>query len=785
MLKNYFKIAIRQLLKNKVFSVINISGLAIGMASVILILLWVKHQVSFDNFHTKKDRIYSLWNKSDWGDQGIKCWEVTPKVAKATLQANFPEIEKVARVDWPTRRLITFGDKKIYSLGNVVDNEFLSIFDFPMLEGNIATMFSNPNSIVITPELAKKIFGNENPIGKVIKLENKDNLTITGIISTPPSNSRFEFEYLIPWKFIAKDGEETNWGDNSTRTYILLKENTKLAALEPKIKDIRKNYAKDSDVYDMFLYPLERWQLHSNFENGVESGGRIEIVVILGIIAGFILIIACINFMNLSTARSEKRAKEVGIRKTIGAFRSLLIRQFLMESVLLSFFSFILAIGLVILSLPAFNNLMQTKLNLNLLNPSFWLFSLTFVLLTGILAGSYPAFFLSSFQAVKVLKGTFQSTKSKFSPRKILVVLQFTIAIILIIGTILVRQQMSYVVERDSGYNKEQLMYHFLSNDLEKNYTLLKNDLLNQNLALSVTKCSQPITQAWSNSWGFEWNGKDPNDKTLFDRYYADEDIIKTAGFKLLQGRDFNLKEFPTDSTALILNESALKKTKFKNPIGQIIKDGDTEFHVIGVIKDFIINNPFEETRPMMLMGAAGWFNVIHVRLNKNTNQSEIKKIEALFKKYNPDFPIELVYTDEEYAQKFEQLQTSLTLATIFSSLTIFISCLGLFGLATYIAENRVKEIGVRKVLGASVSSIVTMLSINFIKLVTISIIIATPIAWWLMKKWLNNYTYRIEIEWWVFILAALIAISIALFTVMYQAIKAAISNPVKNLRTE
>lgn len=787
MLKNYIKIAIRQLFKNTTFSVINIAGLAIGMTAVILLMLWIQNEVSYDRFHEKGDRIYELWNKAKW-DNKLECWPVTPRIAAKPLKNHFPEIEKVIRVDWPSHRLLITKDKRLFAQGNAVDPEFLSTFSFPLLKGDINTVLREPRSIVITPKLAQKLFGNEDPVGKIITLEDKSQVTITGIISDPPNNTRFDFEYLLPWKITElESGEEENWNNNSTRTYVLVKENTNIEALQRKIKTLRKDYSGVSDLYDMFLYPSHKWRLYSSFENGVEDGsGKIQMVRLLSIIAAFILIIACINFMNLSTARSERRAKEVGIRKTIGAHKSSLIFQFLSETILLSIGSFIIALFLVLLCLPSFNKIAEKELTLDLLNQSFWFYAIAFVLITGLLAGLYPAFYLSAFNPVKVLKGTFKSSGKAITPRKALVVFQFVFAITLIVATIIVNQQINHVINRETGYNNKNIIYHFLTTDLTKNYEILKQELLNQNLALSVTKTNAPITERWSDSWGFEWEGKDPNDRTDFDRYIVDDAIIKTAGLKLLQGRDFDLKNYISDSTGIIINESTLKVTGLKDPIGKIIKDGDQEFHIIGLIKDFVINSPYEPTTPMMMVGAKnGWFNVIHMRLNDNTARADIKKIEQLFKKYNPEFPFNFKFADEEYAKKFDDMQRAAMLASIFAALAIFISCLGLFGLATYMAENRVKEIGVRKVLGASVLNITTMLSANFIKLVLLAFLISTPIAWYFMNKWLLNYDYRINIEWWVFVLAGGAAIFISLLTVAYQSLKAALSNPVKNLRTE
>jgi putative ABC transport system permease protein len=624
-------------------------------------------------------------------------------------------------------------------------------------------------------------------MGKVLKLDNKDNFQVTGLLKDLPNNTRFKFEYLLPWSYLRYVGEDdANWGNNSTRTYVMLKPNASVIALNAKLKTIRQRYADSDKEGEMFVYPMSRWRLYSSFKEGVEDGGRIEFVRLFGIIAVFILLIACINFMNLSTARSEKRAKEVGIRKVVGAPKSALVGQFIGESVLLALIAGILAVLIVQVSLPAFNKLTDKELFIDYGNYRNWVFTLGFILLTGIIAGSYPAFFLSSFQPVKVLKGIFRSSKALIAPRKILVVLQFSFAIILIIGTLVVKHQIDYAREREAGYDKKNLIYHALSGDLEKNYELVKNELLESGVATSVSKTNAPVTQGWSDSWDFQWAGKDPNDKTDFDRFSADQDIVKTAGFQLVKGRDFNLKQFPTDSTAVLLNESAVKAMNFKEPIGQLIEDIGIKWHVVGVIKDFILQSPYHPLKPMVIEGARGWFNVMHIKLNPaKSTEANLKIAEGIFKKYNPEYPFEYKFIDEEYARKFDDEKRTGILTALFAGLTIFISCLGLFGLAAYMAQNRIKEIGVRKVLGASVTSITTLLSKDFLKLVIIALLIASPIAGFTMYKWLQNYPYRVNLEWWVFALAGMSAISIAILTVSFQAIKAAMSNPVKNLRTE
>lgn len=786
MIKNHIKLAWRNLLRSKSFSVINILGLAIGMASAVLILLWIQNEITFDKFHSKKERIYEAWNRVIRNGE-IKTWQSTPKVLAKTIQQDFAEVEEAARATSIGNILFEAGDKRLTAPGDLSDSNFLEIFSFPLLTGNAATVLDDPHSIVITEKLKNKLFGNADAMGKIVKVNNEDNFTITGILKDLPNNTRFDFEFLIPWSYGRSKGwDDEFWGNNSTTTYVLLKPAASLASITPKLLNLRKQYDKDEPTGGFFLYPISRWRLYSNFLNGVEDGGRISIVKLFALVAGFILLIACINFMNLSTARSEKRAREVGIRKVVGAHKLALVGQFIGESVLLSAIAGALALVVVQMCLPAFNTLTDKSLMIDYSNPMFWAAALAFILFTGILAGSYPAFFLSAMQPVRVLKGIFTPVKSAVSPRKVLVVLQFTFAIVLIIATIIVRQQINYAQQRQNGYDKVNLIYHVLTEDLNKNFTPLKNELIASGVAASVTKTSAPLTEGWSNSWGFEWPGKDPNNKTIFDRFVADDAIAATAGLEIVQGRDFNLKEYPSDSTAMLLNETAVKRMNLKEPIGQIIKDDGKGWHVVGVVKDFIIHSPFQPTEPMVIEGAGGWFNIVHIKLNTKAGMAQsLKAAEAIFKKYNPAYPFEYKFVDEEYAKKFNDTRRTATLATLFASLTIFISCLGLFGLTAYMAQNRTKEIGIRKILGASAASVTALLSKDFLKLVLVSLAIASPLAWWAMNKWLQDFEYRITIKWWVFVTAGIISIVIALVTVSFQALKAALANPAKSLRTE
>lgn len=789
MLKNFFKVAWRNLWRNKGFSAINITGLSIGMAGAILILLWIQNEVSFDQFHKKRDRIYQAWSQI-YADGKLRSWSSTPKPLARAVEKDLPEVEQATRVNFQNGFLMKVDDKRFMILGNHVDSNFLQVFSFPLIKGDPKTALNDTYSMVITEKLAVKLFGKEDAMGKMIRVRNTDNFTVTGILKDLPNNTSFDFECLVPWSYLRKKGLDDNkWNDNSTMTYVLLKPNASLASVKPKFALLKQRYdllAKKENA-QMFLYPISRWHLYSDFKNGYESGeGRITFVKLFGVIAAFILLIACINFMNLSTARSEKRAKEVGIRKVIGAQKASLIGQFIGESVLLAFLAGSLAMIIVQCSLPAFNTLVNKQLFIPYTSAYFWLSAVGFVLLTGFLAGSYPAFFLSSFRPVSVLKGTFKKMNALVTPRKALVVLQFTFAIILMICSIIVKQQIDYARSRQAGYDRSNLVYFYLSEGIGKNYAPIKNELYGTGTATSVTKTSAPLTDNWNAGWGQEWEGKDPNDKTDFRRYTEDGGLGKTARLTFIAGRDIDVQTYPADSSAMILNESALKVMKFKNPLGQIVRDMGQQWHVVGVVKDFILESPYEPIKPLLIYGPKGWFNIIQVKLNeKNTIAKNLKTIEAIIRKYDAEYLFLDNLVDEDYAKKFANEKRTGTLARLFAGLAIFISCLGLFGLATYMAEARVKEIGVRKVLGASIIDIAALLSKDFVKLVGIAIVISSPIAWLVMLKWLENYSYRVNISLLVFISTSVLAIAIALATVSFQAIKAAIANPIKGLRSE
>ncbi len=794
MFKNHFKSAFRNLRRNKGFAFVNISGLAAGMAAAMLILLWVQNELNTDRFYQKENRIYVMYNRDKDGEGNKFAWPNTPKILATTLKNDYPEIEDAVRFNNVTF-LLTQGEKHLNVQGAFADSGFLNVFDLPLKEGNIQHALSGSYNIVLTEKLAKKFFGNESAMGKTVRIDSVNNCTVTAVLKDLPNNTQFNFEYLLPWSYMAKLGwSDSSWGNNSVFTYALLKPGASQTAFDAKVKNITINHSKDASspsTTEVFTQPLSRAYLYSKSENGLLVDGPIETVRLFIIIAAFILLIACINFMNLSTARSEKRAKEVGIRKVMGAQREKLILQFIGESIMFSFAAFVIALFIVEISLSGFNTLVNKQLFINYANPSFWLFALVFILFSGILAGSYPAFFLSAFKPVKVLKGTFKKAEASVNPRKVLVVAQFAFATVLIISTLIVQKQIQYTLNRDAGYNRNNLIYMFGQGDVNKHYDLIKHDLLSSGAVVSATRCANPITRRWSDSWGFAWKGSTKQDeKTDFVALGTDADFVKTIGVKLIAGRDIDIFNYSTDSNAVMLNESAVKIMRLEHPVGTIIKltDDNEQWHVVGVIKDFILESPYQKNiSPMMIFGpgsSSGY--VIHLKLNAaNNTAANLATIEKIFKKYNPQYPFESVFADEAYATKFADTQRTGRLASLFAALTIFISCLGLFALAAYSAENRTKEIGVRKVLGASVFNITSLISKDFLKLVIISFAVASPIAWFAMEKWLDNYTYRISIQWWIFVAAGLLSIGIALITIIFHVLKAAIANPVKSLRTE
>ena len=789
MLKNYIKIAWRSLLQNKGLAFINIFGLAIGMAFALLIGLWIQYETSFDKFHVNKSRL-ALIRKNTLFNNEKNTATGMPMPLYDELKRNYPEIKRLTRIDGSNEHSLMVGNNKFNKKGTYVDPDFLQMLSFPLLKGNAATALNDPNSIVLTESLATALFGKEDPIGKSIKIDNQYTVLVTAIAKDVPDNSTLSFEFVAPIEFRIQHSDrikaaQTEWGNNFLRYIVELKEENSMQALSKKIEPLLMQKRKDGVTQLLFLQPLQQWHLYSDYKEWKNTGGRIEYVRLFTIIGIFVLLIACINFMNLSTARSEKRAKEVGIRKAVGSQRIQLIVQFLSESMLTAFLAFFLSILLIQLLLPLLKDIGFEKIHFRFGDVSLWASVLGVCIITGLVAGSYPALYLSSFVPVKVLKGTIRQGVAAVSFRKILVVLQFTISIGLIVCTVIVFQQINHAKDRHLGYDPDNLISIASSNDLNKNYEAYKQDLLNTGYIESVAQASSPMTNIY-NSWSdFTWQGKDPNAITSFDVVMTDWDYEKTVGLKIKQGRSFS-RAYKTDSSAIVINEAAAKLIGYKDPLGKIIKYDTELLTIIGVVENVVMRDPFKPVSPTLILFNVNNTSTIFLRLAKTADlKKTLAAIQPITEKHNPALPFEYKFVDEEFARKFTTENQVGKLAGIFAGLTIFISCLGLFGLAAFMAERRTKEVGIRKVLGASVANLWMLLSKEFVILVILSSLIASPLALWLMHDWLQKYDYRISINGWVFAVAGLLAVIIALGTVSAQAIKAAVANPVKALRNE
>ena len=795
MFRNYLTIAWRNLIKSKFYSVISILGLAAGMAVAMLIGFWIWDEITYNKYYTNHDQLAQVMTTFIDNDGKMETGDAVCMPIGDELRTKFgSDFKNISMASWNFGHVLAVGDKRITGSGMWVEANFPSMFTIRMLKGNINAL-SDPSTILINASLEKTLFGDGDPINKLIKLDNKESYKVAGVFEDFPHNTTLrDTKLLLPWKkYITTEqwlkNAATQWNNHSWQAFVQLADNVEMDKETHKIKDVvmvHKN-EKTEGKEQAVLFPMNKWRLYSEFKNGKAAGGRIQFIWLFSIIGVFVLMLACINFMNLSTARSEKRAKEVGIRKTVGSGRGQLIRQFLSESVLVSFISFVFSIGLVLLLLPMFNRLADKEIGLPGTNTFFWIVALTFTFLTGLISGSYPALYLSRFEPIKVLKGTFRVGRFASLPRKILVVIQFTFSIALIIGTIIVFKQIQYAKNRPVNYRSEGLITVMMSTpDLYGHYGAIQSDLLATGVVDNMAESSCPTTGVWSNQIGFNWQGKDPNSLPSFGTIAVTDDFGKTIGWRIKEGRDFS-KDFATDSLAMILNESAVKQVGMKQDIvGQTIQFNDKNYTVVGVIKDMIMESPYRPVTPTVFLRDYDWANVITIAIKQGAPiKTALSKIESVFKKYNPSAPFDYTFNDEDYAKKFADEERVGNLASFFTILAIFISCLGLFGLASFVAEQRKKEIGVRKVLGASTYNLWRMLSREFAVLVIISCLISIPLAWYYLNKWLQHYDYRTTIPIWIFIVSGIGALIITLITVSFQAIKAALANPVKSLRTE
>ncbi len=793
MLRNYVKIAFRNLLRNKVFSVINIFGLALGMTVAMLIGLWMHDELAYDTYHANYDRLGQVWT-TWWNETEPGSGNAIAIPLGQELRTKYAvDFKKTALISWNFGHILAVGDKKISKQGLWAQPDLPEMLTLKMLSGR-RNALKDPSAILLNESLAKALFGDADPMNKLVKLDNRIELRVAGVYEDLPRNTFFhDVEMLLSWdKYLTTEPwlreSQTQWNNHSFQLFVQLNDQADFGKVSEKIKGVPMQHLRASTDgrESIQVHPMSRWHLYSDFKNGVSVGGRIQFVWLFGIIGVFVLLLACINFMNLSTARSEKRAKEVGIRKAIGSVKNQLVVQFLSESLLMALLAFVLAFLLVQINLPWFNQLADKRMRIQWGNPVLWLSVLGFTVFTGLLSGSYPAFYLSSFDPVKVLKGTFRAGRFASLPRKVLVVMQFTVSITLIIGTVIVFRQIQHAKNRPIGYDRQGLIsIDMTTPDLYGKYAPLRQELLKTGAVADMAQSSSPTTNVFSNQIGFDWKGKDPNSIPAFGTIAVTHDFGKTVGWQIKEGRDFS-RDFSTDTSALILNEAAVKLTKLKNPVGETIRWNDRDWRVIGVIKDLVMESPFEPIKPTIFLMSYTWASVITVRLKPGVPvRDALAKVEPVFRQFNPGSPFEYKFVDAEYADKFSSETRVGTLSSVFAGLAVFISCLGLFGLASFMAEQRTKEIGIRKVLGASVFNLWRLLSKDFVWLVTISFFIAAPLAWYFMRNWLKDYEYRTDIAWWVFAASGLGALAITLLTVSFQAVKAALANPVKSLRSE
>ena len=788
MLRNYFKIAFRSLIKNPAYSFINVGGLAIGLASSILILLWVTDEYSFDRFHQNYGSIYKLYQSQQWA-QGIGTGNSMPYPMKEAIMSKSSQIKSIVMTNWGEGNMLQVGDKRLNKYGLSASEDFFTMFSFNMVKGNPATALSEPNSIVLTESTARAFFDDQDPINKFIKIDNAQELKVTGVIRDIPKQSFFtSFQYILPFSYYestqpwVKRSKDV-WDNNSFQMYVQLQPGATEEEVNASVKDLIKENNEKAPTAILFLHPMSKWRLYSNFENGINTGGMIDYVQLFTAIAVFVLIIASINFMNLATARSESRAREVGIRKSVGSRRKELILQFLGESLLVTFIAFLLAIVLVEVALPGYNQLVNKTIDVDYSNPLVWAIAFSLVSVLGIFSGSYPAFYLSSFQPVKVLKGKIKIGKGASTPRQVLVTLQFGFSIFLIIGTLIIYKQIMHVKNREVGYDRENLIQIWTNNELEDNFQTVRDALIETGAVKSACKSNSPITSIFSNN-EVKWAGM-PDQRVSFSTIATEYDYTETMGIKMIAGRDFS-PDHKSDSSAVIINQAAIDFMGLKEPIGEKLMFNDQELEIIGVVPNIVMASPYTPVEPMTLIFSPGWSSTITVRLNQTSDiKGAIAKVEQVFKKHNPNYPFEYRFVDADFEKKFATINLISRLAAIFAGLAIVITCLGLLGLAAFTAEQRTKEVGIRKVLGASVTSIVVLISKDFSRLVLFAFLISAPLGWWFLNNFLERYPYRVEVSWWVLLSAGAIAFVLAILIVSTQALRAAVSNPVKSLRNE
>lgn len=785
MFQSYLKIAWRSIRRNKGFSLINILGLSIGMASTIFILLWVQDEMSWDRFHSNYQNIHHVMvNRNFNGETNTD--NSTPFPMAAGLKQAFPQIKKSFVANYGQDQVLKYKETILKRRGYQVMGDYFDVLKWTFIKGNKETALSNPENIVLTESIATSLFGKEDPMGKTIKVDNNELKKVSGIVKDPPPNSSVLFEFIIPYNpnsdFVRNASDD--WVNSFTQTFVELEPGTDLKALEKQISLFANNKNSNETDFAYLLHPMEKWRLYSDFQDGINAGGMISYVKLFTAIAIIILLIACVNFMNLSTAKSEKRSKEVGIRKTLGSARSQLIIQFYSESFLFAMMSLVVAVLSVYFLLPFFNTLIGKELILNLVDIKFIALAFIMILVTTAVAGSYPALYLSSFNPVKVLKGTFLTGRNAALPRKVLVVFQFGISVLLISSTVLVYQQIQYVKNRDLGYKTNNLLSIPTSDEAKRNAQVIKNELLQTGLIASVTRTMTPLTEIWNFTPAPDWNGKPAGTEMIMTATATDQGYSETMQTKMLAGRDFT--PAPVDSNAMLLNKAAVDMMQLKEPIGMEMRHFNRKYTVVGVTENVVMGSPYTPVMPMMTFYSPERTNFLVIRMKEGVKPQELlPKIERIFKQHSPETPFQYSFVDQDFNSKFITEDLISRLSKIFAGLAIFICCIGLSGLASFTIERRFKEIGIRKVLGASVQQLIFLISKEFLLLVGIAALISIPVTWYLLNNWLANYEYRISISIWLFVGSCISVLLITLLIVLLNSIRAAMSNPSKSLRTE
>ena len=792
MLKNYFRVAFRNLIRNKFAGAINIGGLAIGMAVAILIGNWVYYHLSYNRSFPEHSRIAAvLQNQTMSGN--IVTWTGEARQLTPALEKDYPGLFKHVVTSFGAYPLpIAYGESKLSMQGTYADPAIVNMLNLDMRRGDTNAL-SGESSIILSNSAAKDLFGDVNPLGKTVKVNNTQLLKVTGVYADLPENSNFaDYNFIIPFQYLIHSDSnmaKLHWGNSWFDVFVQLNDNVDMASASNAIKMVKTRNApgEAGSKPELFLHAMDHWHLHADFKNGVEAGGFIEYVRLFTIIGIIVLVLACINFMNLSTARSEKRAREVGIRKTLGSLRGQLIGQFFSESLLTALLAFILAIGIAQLLLPFFNSIAGQKMHIPYGQPMFWATGLVFVIITGVLAGSYPALYLSAFRPVRVLKGAFKAGKTADLPRRILVVVQFAASVILIIGSVVVYHQIEYVKDRPVGYDRSGLIEVSVQNDYTRqHFDALRTQLIQTGLVQEAAGSMLSLVSNDATNNNYNWRGKDPSMTAEFGFNIVTPQFGKAAGWQVVEGRDFS-NDLATDNNSYVINEAAAKYLGFKHPVGeQVLWNGERRMTIIGVVRDLITQSPFEPARQMLFSLDTSQVRHINIRVKPQAGMTQaLAAIQGVFKRFDAENPFQYTFADQQYATKFSGEERVGQLAGFFTILAIFISCLGLLGLSAFVAEQRTREVGIRKILGASVLSLWSLLSREFVALVGISLLIGVPLGYWLMHSWLNNFAYHAGLSWWIFAITAITAIGITLFTVSFQCIKAAVANPVKSLRSE